>query len=428
MSKAIGDPAGPGADRKWSNNLRRGRVPGPRLPEQRVMDDDLGMSTRSVHSGTYIDPATGSVGTPIFTSSTYEFNEHTYGAFDQGHIRDVPIYGRYGTPNQWVVQEKVAALENAESAVAFASGMAAITTALLTLTNRGGHIVSSRDVYGGTYNLLREDMPQFGRDVTFTDPTDIREIEAAVRPETQVLFFETLTNPLLKSIPLPELGELARRENLLLVIDNTFLTPYCLRPLDLGAHVVIHSATKYLGGHSDLTAGVAAGSRKYMDRIWTELLKLGGSLDAFGCFLLERGLKTLAVRMRTHIENANLLAAFLNEHPRVTAVHHPSLSGYPYPRLREWCATGFGGMVSFEVEGGDEAALKFLDRLTIPAVATSLGGVESLVSLPFNTSHSFLTVRQRRELGIQPGLVRLSVGIEDSADLITDIDTALTGI
>ncbi|MGX7825341.1 trans-sulfuration enzyme family protein [Actinokineospora sp. 24-640] len=428
MSKAIGDAASPGEERDWSNSLRRGRVPGPRLPEQRVLDGPVGMSTKSVHCGTYVDPVTGSVGTPIFQTSTFEFNEHTYGAFDQGHIRDVPIYGRYGSPNQWVVQEKVAALENAESAVVFSSGMAAITTTLLTLTNRGGHIVTSRDVYGGTFNLMREDMPQYGREVTFTDATDLANIEAAIRPDTQVLFFETLTNPLLKAIPLAELGRLAAERDLLLVIDNTFLTPYCLRPLDHGAHVVVHSATKYLGGHSDITAGVASGSRKYLDRIWTTMLKLGGSLDALPCFLLERGMKTLALRMRAHVDNANRIAAFLSEHPQITGVHHPSLPDYAYPMVREWCKGGYGGVVSFEVAGGDEAALKFMERLTIPAVATSLGGVESLVSLPFNTSHSFLTVAQRAEVGILPGLVRLSVGVEDADDLIADIDAALAGI
>jgi cystathionine beta-lyase/cystathionine gamma-synthase len=428
MSKAIGEAASPGEDRSWSNKLTRGRVPGPRLPEQRVVDDTVGMSTKSVHSGTYLDPVTRAVGTPIFQATTFEFNEHTYGAFDQGHIRDVPIYGRYGSPNQWVVQEKVAALENAESAVAFSSGMAAVSTTLLTLTNRGGHVVSSQDIYGGTYNLLREDLPQYGRDVTFTDATDIEKIVAAIQPNTQVLFFETLTNPLLKALPLVELAAVAAERDLLLVIDNTFLTPYCLRPLELGAHVVIHSGTKYLGGHSDVTAGVAAGSRKYMDRIWSTLLRLGGSLDAFPCFLLERGLKTLALRMRAHCENADRLAAFLAGHPRVTAVHHPSQPGYGYPWLHDYCRSGYGGMVSFEVDGGDEAALKFLDRLTIPSVATSLGGIESLVSLPFNTSHSFLTVRQRRELGILPGLVRFSVGIEDIEDLIADVDAALNGL
>ncbi|MCX4820793.1 aminotransferase class I/II-fold pyridoxal phosphate-dependent enzyme [Streptomyces sp. NBC_01142] len=409
------------------NTLRRGRVPGPRLSQQRVVDD-TGTSTRSVHAGTYEDPVTGAVGTPVFQTSTFTFTEDTYEAFDQGHIRDVPIYGRYGSPNQWVVQEKLASLENAESAVLFSSGMAAITTTLLALTNRGGHIVSSRDVYGGTFNLLREDMHQLGREVTFTDPVDIDAIRAAVRDNTQVLFFETLTNPLLKAAPLVELGRLAREKNLLLVVDGTFLPPVCLRALEHGAHIVIHSATKYLNGHSDVTAGVAAGPRKYVDRIWAQLLKFGGSLDAMMCFLLERGLKTLALRMRQHSESAVAIAEFLAGHSAVHRVHHPSRPDYPYTWLHEMRPDGFGGMVAFELGGGDEAALKLMDRLRIPVVATSLGGVESLISLPFNTSHSFLTERQRAEVGIAPGLVRFSVGIEDTSDLVTDLDQALSSL
>jgi cystathionine beta-lyase/cystathionine gamma-synthase len=427
MAKSQGDAPGAGQDGEWTDSLQRGRVPGPRLAQQRVVDG-TGPSTRSVHAGTHEDPVTGAANTPVFASTTFTFTEDTYEAFDQGHIRDVAIYGRYGSPNQWAVQEKIASLENAESALVFSSGMAAITTTLLTLTNRGGHIISSRDVYGGTFNLLREDMHQLGRSVTFIEPTDIAAIQAAIRDETQVVFFESLTNPLLKAIPLPELGRLAREHNLLLVVDNTFLSPIHLRPLEHGAHIVIHSATKYLNGHGDVTAGVASGPRKYVDRIWQQMLKFGGSLDAVMCFLLERGLKTLAVRMRRHSENATALAAFLADHPTVRTVHHPSLDSYPCPWLREFCRDGWGGMVAFEVQGGDEAALKLLDRLTLPVVATSLGGVESLVSLPFNTSHSFLTERQRQEVGIAPGLVRFSAGIEDTDDLIADLDQALTGM
>lgn len=427
MAKSEGNAPGAGQDRQWADSLQRGRVPGPRLAQQRVVDG-TGPSTRSVHAGTHEDPVTGAVGTPVFASTTFTFTDDTYEAFDQGHIRDVPIYGRYGSPNQWAVQEKIASLENAESALVFSSGMAAITTTLLAVTNRGGHIVSSRDVYGGTFNLLREDMHQLGRSVTFTDSTDIDAIEAAIRDETQVLFFETLTNPLLKAIPLTLLGRLAEEHNLLLVVDNTFLSPIHLRPLEHGAHIVIHSATKYLNGHSDVTAGVASGPRKYVDRIWQQMLKFGGSLDAVMCFLLERGLKTLAVRMQRHSANATAIAAFLAGHPMVGAVHHPSLDAYPCPWLRELCPEGWGGMVAFEVRGGDEAALKFLHRLNLPIVATSLGGVESLVSLPFNTSHSFLNERQRRDVGIAPGLVRFSAGIEDNEDLIADLDQALIGL
>ncbi|MFE5916568.1 trans-sulfuration enzyme family protein [Streptomyces sp. NPDC002285] len=427
MTRSQGTPSGAGQDRPWMNALSRGRVPGPRLPQQRVVDG-TGPSTRSVHAGTYQDPVTGAVGTPVFQTSTFTFSDDTYQAFEQGDIRDVPIYGRYGSPNQWAVQEKIAALENAESALVFSSGMAAITTTLLALTNRGGHIVSSRDVYGGTFNLLREDMHQLGREVTFTDPVDMDAIRAAVRDNTQVLFFETLTNPLLKAAPLVELGRLAREKDLLLVVDGTFLPPVCLRALEHGAHLVLHSATKYLNGHSDVTAGVAAGPRKYVDRIWAQMLKFGGSLDSMTCFLLERGLKTLALRMRAHSETSVAVAAFLAGHPAVRKVHHPSRPDYPYPWLHEMAPDGFGGMVSFELDGGDEAALKLLDRLRLPVVATSLGGVESLVSLPFNTSHSFLTRRQRAEVGIAPGLVRFSVGIEDADDLIGDLDQALGGL
>lgn len=428
MTKAVGDAASAGRDRDWSNDLQRGRVPGPRLPQQRVLGAGTGASTRAVHSGTYEDPITGAVGTPVFQASTFRFSEHTYEAFEQGHVRDVPTYGRYGSPNQWAVQEKVAALENAESALVFSSGMAAIATTLLALTNHGGHVISSRDVYGGTYSLLREDMHQFGREVTFVDPTDLDQVRAAIRDNTQVLLFETLSNPLLKAIPLVELAELAAAEDLLLVIDNTFLSPALLRPIEHGAHIVIHSATKYLNGHSDVTAGVASGSRKYVDRIWALLLRLGGSLEAFPCFLLERGLKTLAPRMRAHSESATAVAGFLSGHRNVVAVHHPSLGDYPYKWLYEVAPSAWGGMVSFEVAGGDPTALALLDRLRLPVVATSLGGVESLVSLPFNTSHSLLTVRQRREVGINPGLVRFSCGIEDTEDLIADLDQALSSL
>lgn len=424
-AKAVGTSASPSRELDWSNNLKRGRVPGPRTEDQRLIPDGADVSTKCVHAGTYLDPITGAVGTPIFQNSTFLFSEHTYGAFEQGHIRDIPIYGRYGSPNQWAVQEKIASLENAESAVVFSSGMAAIATTLLALTNRNGHIISARDVYGGTYNLLREDMHQLGRDVTFVDPTNFDEIRAAIRHNTQILFFESLTNPLLKAAPLAKLAQLAKEEHLLLVVDNTFLSPYCCRPLDLGAHIVIHSCTKYLNGHSDVTAGVASGSRKYVDRIWAQMLKLGGSAESFTCFLLERGIKTLGVRMQAHHQNATALASVLAEHPKVNRVYHPSLDDYPYPWLYEYCPDSFGGMIAFEVTGGDEGALALLEHLEFPAVATSLGGVESLVSLPFNTSHSFLTVRQREQVGINPGLVRLSVGIENPNDLIADFQQAL---
>lgn len=426
--QALGSFPGAGDGLEWSNDLKRGRVPGPRLKQHKVVDGASGASTKCVHAGTFEDPTVGSVVSPIFQTSTFLLSDTSYASFWQGNTRDVPIYTRYGNPSQWSVQEKIATLEGAESAVVFASGMAAIFTTLLSLTNRGGHVITSRDVYGGTYNLLREDLHQMGRSVSFVDATSLDAIRAAIQPNTQILFFETLTNPLLKAPPLPALIELAKRDKLLVVLDNTFLSPVFARPVELGADVVIHSCTKYLNGHSDLIAGVASGPRKYLDRIWAQHLKVGGQLEPMSCFLLERGLKTLAVRMRQQAHSTAVLVSMLSRHRNVSQVHHPLADGYPCPWVHEWCRDGFGGMLSFEVRGGDEAALSLLERLRVPAVATSLGGVESLVSLPFNTSHSVLTASQRLSIGIKPGLVRFSVGIEDTQDLVSDLEGALDAL
>lgn len=423
------DATGVSAKTEWADQLTRVRNAGPRMTNQTTIDPKShGPGTLAVHAGTYNDPITGAVGTPIFAATTFLFQKESYEAFDQGMIRDYPIYTRYGNPNQWAVQEKIAALEHAESAIVFSSGMAAISTTLLALTNRGGHIVTARDLYGGSYNLMREDMHQFGREVTFVDPMDIGAIEAAIQDNTEVLFFETLTNPLLKFAPVRGLAKLAAERNLFLILDNTFLSPCCLTPIDDGAHVVIHSGTKYLNGHSDLVAGTAAGSRKYLDMIWAQMLKLGGSLNPQDCSILERGMKTLALRMKAHNENAGALAHWLAAHPAIARVYHPALPDYPYEWAAEALTSGSGGMVSFEVKGGDKAGLKLMDGLKLVHAATSLGGVESLISMPFNTSHSSLIDRQRREVGINPGLMRLSVGIEDLDDLKADLDRALRAI
>jgi len=421
---ASGHLPGAGPDKRWINELERGRVPGPRMPQHSRVPAHCGPSTASVHAGTYADPTTGAVTSPIFQSTTFRFDQRSYEAFETGTTRDVAIYSRYGNPSQWTVQEKVATLEGAESSLVFASGMSAIYTTLLTLTNNGGHIVSALDVYGGTYALLRDDMHQLGREVTLVDPTDIDSIRAAIQPNTQVLFFESLTNPLLKAVPLAALGELSNAEQLLLLVDNTFLGPTQCRPLRHGADIVIHSATKYLSGHSDVIAGVASGSRKYVDRIWAQMLKVGGQLDPLSCFLLERGLKTLDLRVRTAAESAMHIVRFLESRQDVLAVYHPLATGYAYPWFFE-TASGAGAMVSFRLQGGDRRALAFMEALRIPIAATSLGGVESLVSLPFNTSHSLMTQQQRKEMGIEPGLVRFSVGIEQREDLIQDIAEAL---
>ncbi|WP_208325828.1 trans-sulfuration enzyme family protein [Amycolatopsis arida] len=425
---AIGFDEGSNGAAHWFGELTRRRSAGPISAQHKVLPRSLSPETLAVHAGTYEDPITGSVGTPIFQTSTFLLDDASYGAFSDGALRDVPIYTRYGNPSQWSVQEKIAALEGAESALVTSSGMSAIANTIYALTNSGSHIISAYDVYGGTYNLLREDMPSAGREVTFVDPTDIEAIRSAVRPETQVLFFEALTNPLLKAPAIRQIAGIAAAANALLVVDNTFLTPVLMQPLALGADVVIHSATKYLAGHSDLTAGAAAGRRKFLDRIWAQTLRFGGTLEPLSCFLLERGIKTLPLRIEKQNDNAREIAKFLASHERVAEVYHPALGGDRYADLEHADYRGYGGMVSFEVNGGDAAALAFMRNLTVPYVATSLGGVESLVSMPSNTSHSSLTTRQMSLIGINPGLVRFSAGIENARDLIGDLRHALDAL
>jgi cystathionine beta-lyase/cystathionine gamma-synthase len=410
-------------DGAWLNALDRRRAPGPFMPGG--APHFTGASTIAVHAGSHDDPRTGAVGTPIYQVSTFLLGDDQYGAIEEGFARDRFIYSRYGNPSQWAVQEKLAALEGAESAIVFSSGMAAITSTVMALVDKGGHVVASADLYGGTYNLFNQEFPTFGMSATLVDPQNFDAIEAAIRPETQLLYFEAITNPLLKIIDIRRLADIARRNSLRLVVDATFAPPLTMRTLEHGADVVVHSASKYLNGHSDLIAGVAAGPRKLIDMIWPRLLNYGGSLDPHACFLLERGLKTLAIRMRAHEESALALARYLEGHPRVRRVFYPLLESHPDHALARRLLKNGAGNVTFVVDGGDPAALRLVNALRIPKQATSLGGVESLISLPFNTSQASFTARQRARIGIDPGCVRLSVGIEDAADLIADFEQAL---
>lgn len=412
-----------GNNGKWFDEMTRGRYAGPVSPQQVSLSSDRGEGTLCVHAGTYHDPVTGAVGTPIFQTTTFDLADDSYAAFHDGTFRDIPIYSRYGNPNQWVIQEKISALEGAESGVVAASGMGAISAVLLGLSNQGSHVVSSYDVYGGTYNFLREDMFSAGRETTFVDGTDLQAVAAAIRPSTQILFFETISNPLLKLLPLEGIARIAREANALLVIDNTFTTPLGCRPIEKGAHVVVHSATKYLGGHSDVTAGVAAGKRKYLDRVWAQMMRSGAPLDPFACFLLERGMKTLEVRFRRQCANAKRLAEVLQKSRNVSHVFYPGLNVDDKVDAAAW-----GAMVSFEVAGDHANALQLMDRLKLACVATSLGGVETLVSMPANSSHSSLTRRQRDETGISDTLIRVSLGIEDIEDILDDFCTALNSL
>ncbi len=387
------------------------------------MDNSWGLSTISVHSGE--KNYQGSLTTPLFQTSTYLLSPTAYQAIEEGRPREEYVYTRWGNQNQLSVAEKVARLEGAEDGLVFSSGMAAISSLLLALLRRGDHLLTTKDLYGGTYSFITEELPQRGIEIGFTDQTDPQRVEEAIKPNTRVILFESVSNPLLKLTSLPEVGQVAKRKGISLVVDNTFSTPINLRPLEWGADIVLHSCTKYLNGHSDLVAGALVGKGEILNEVWKVMVRLGGCLDPHACFLLERGMKTLALRVERQNQSGLGVAKFLEGHSAVEKVIYPGLSSYPQRRLADRLLSGFGGMVTFQVKGGDEAALKVMSKLRIIKEATSLGGVESLISMPTNTSHHLLSSEEKAELGIDPGFLRLSVGIEDLDDLIGDLNSAL---
>jgi cystathionine beta-lyase/cystathionine gamma-synthase len=303
--------------------------------------------------------------------------------------------------------------------------MAAIAASVLAVLDRGAHVIASRELYGGTYAFFHHELASLGFEVTYVDPRDPDAVRAALRPETMLLFFEAMTNPLLNLVDIAAMAAISRGAGARLIIDATFASPLGVRALEHGADLVVHSGSKYLNGHSDLICGVVAGTRKWVDRVWPRLLAYGGCLDPHACFLLERGLKTLALRMRAHEQGAVAVAGYLAAHPQVSWVRHSSRADHPDHALAKRQLRQHSGVVAFALRGGDDAALALLPRLRLMREATSLGGVETLVSLPFNTSHAAFTAEQRARIGIPPGCVRLSIGIEDPADLIADLGEAL---
>lgn len=375
-------------------------------------NDSLRHSTLCVHAGTHFDSATGGACSPIFASAAFAFpnpaNENFY-----------PRY--FNTPNQRVIEAKMAALERGEAAVVFGSGMAAITTLLFAYLKPGDHAVFQPDLYGGTFQFVQE-LTRFGVAVSFA--RTVEEFVASVRPETKVLYVESPTNPLLRLIDLAAVGQLGRERGVLTVADNTFATPINQNPIALGIDAVVHSGTKYLNGHSDLNAGVIVASAAVAERTRAYAVNHGGMLDAHACFLLERGLKTLALRVKQHNENAQQLAGFIVDHPAVADVHYPGLPCHPDHALASRQMRGFGGMLAFELRDPEQVdAVLAGFRLVMPAL--SLGGVESLVCVPERTSHRKLPREDRQRAGISDGLVRVSVGVEDAEDLIEDFGRAL---
>ncbi|DAC23355.1 MAG TPA: aminotransferase class I/II-fold pyridoxal phosphate-dependent enzyme [Candidatus Poseidoniales archaeon] len=382
-------------------------------------------ATDAVHSGTqHIGDA---VNTPIFQSSTYKLTDERYAGWAAG-AQHTLLYARLSSVNSDAVAQKLAALEGGEDAETFSSGMAAISTTLMAMLNQGDHIVASADIYGGTYGLLTEEFPRFGISTTMADMRDPASYEAAIQPNTKILYIETLTNPVLKICDIEAMAEVAKRHKLLLIIDNTFASPWGCKPLTLGVDLVIHSTTKYLGGHSDILGGAVVGSKEHIAKIFMRKVHFGAAPDPHSCYLLERGMRTLDVRMPRICENAFTLATRLEQHDAIELVYHSKLESHPDYEIGQRILPNGSGMVAFVVKGGDEAALKFMRNLTLIYEATSLGGVESLIECPFNSSHMFVPEEVRMEAGVVPGFVRLSIGIEDVEDLWSDIEGALASL
>ena len=369
--------------------------------------------TLCVHAGTHIDERTGGVNTPIFTSTAYAYpnpaNENIY-----------PRY--FNVPNQRVIARKLAALEKGEDGVVFGSGMAAISTLLLAHLKPGDHAVFQADLYGGTYHLVTAELTRFGVEISFA--RTMSEFSAAMRPNTRVLYVESPSNPLLRCVDLAAVAKLSRERGLLSAIDNTFASPINQTPLELGIDAVVHSGTKYLNGHSDVNAGVVVSSHDVVRKVTECALSLGGMLDAHACYQLERGLKTLALRVRQQNENAARLARFLQAHAAVGRVIYPGLPDHPDHAIAARQMRGFGGMLSFELRQPAQVD-GMLQRLQLATPALSLGGVETLVTVPSRTSHRTMAPEERQRAGISEGLVRVSVGIEAIEDLTHDFHQAL---
>lgn len=374
--------------------------------------------TKAIHEGQQSDPQTGAVIVPIYLTSTYQ--QEAIGQH-KGYE-----YSRTGNPTRNALEEALAAIENAQYGLAFASGLAATTT-VLSLLKSGDHIVAGDDLYGGTYRLLEKVVKNWGVTTTYVDIDDISNFEKAIQPNTKLIWVETPTNPLLKIIDIATLANIAHRNNIILVVDNTFASPYFQRPLDNGADIVVHSTTKYLGGHSDIIGGAVVTSN---EQLYTELKfyqnAIGAVPSPFDSWLVLRGIKTLAVRMREHEKNALLLAQFLEQHPKVERVYYPGLPSHEQHQLAKSQMSGFGGMISLELKGDFADVENFASRLKLFLLAESLGGVESLLCYPAKMTHGSLPQEERYKRGINDNLVRLSVGIENVLDLQADLANALS--
>jgi methionine-gamma-lyase len=386
--------------------------------------DRLGDATLAIHAGEQRHQVNAPVVAPVARTSNFTFqNSEEMKRWAEGKT-SAYIYTRYANPTLDIAERKVAALEGAEAAVVTASGMAAISSALLAVLKAGDEVIATRQLYGGSYRLLRDILPRLGIVVRHVGAS-LEGVDRLVSPRTKVLYVETPTNPTLRLVDLRKAARLAKKHRLISMVDNTIASPVLQKPLAFGFDIVLHSATKFLAGHSDIVAGAAAGTRALMGKVRDNIIHMGGSMDPGAAFLLIRGMKTLEVRVERQCRSAMAVAKFLARHPKVARVHYPGLPSHPDHALAKRQMRRYGSMLAFDLKGGLTAARRFCDRVRVFLLAASLGGVESLVILPLYTSHYRMSLAELRAAGVEPGTVRVSIGLEDSQDLVYDLRQAL---
>lgn len=386
-------------------------------------------ATLCVHGSGGVDPQTGAISVPIYQSSTFAFKSAKHGAAIFAGEDNGYVYTRLGNPTQAALEREMAFLEGGEAALCFSSGMAAISGVILSLCQSGDNLVSSDTVYGGTHNLYKETLPRWNIQVKEIDATNLKNLENAIDEKTRMIFIESPANPTLSIIDIEGCANIAKKNGIPLVIDNTFATPYLQRPLEMGAQIIIHSATKYIGGHGDTVAGVVVGKKNYIDELRAKILRdIGGVISPLNAWLLLRGLKTLPVRMDRHCANALEIAKFLSLHPKINWVRYPGLSTHPQHEMAVKQMKKFGGMITFEVKGGRRAGEKLMNSVGLITLAVSLGDCDSLMEHPASMTHSTYSAEKLTEIGVSEGLIRVSVGLEDPSDIITDLKLALKKI
>lgn len=388
-----------------------------------------GFNTKAVHVGSEPCPETGALVAPIYQTSTYAYkNTEEAGKIFSGEIFGY-LYGRDHSPTEIQLEEKIASLESGEACKTFASGMAAISAVYMALLKAGDHVICGDVVYGGTYGLFHKMLSKFGVEVTYVDTSNIQNIEENIKPNTKAVHIETPANPTLRLTDIKKTAEMCKQHDLTLVVDNTFMTPYLQKPLQLGANIVVHSGTKYLGGHGDCISGAIVGSKEFITKgLHEPVTKIGGLIAPFTCFLVKRGIQTLPLRMDKHLSNAAKVADYLNSHSKVEYVIYPGLKSFPQHELAKKQMDGFGALISFEVKGGLEKARALCDNLKMIKLAVSLGDVGTLIEHPASMTHKSLPSEERIKSGITDGLIRISVGIENTDDIINDLEQAFKKI